>query len=519
MNARDTIASTPVRPTTPPRFDAKFIEDHKLIERYLESKLPLQGRARSGELVPRASRIPQQPQAGRARAGQPEAAGSERPAAGSARAVAALVEDPLTFSSALAAVAVFCLAAFWALLGKYTLLRGELEDARTHVNQGSLVQPATDQRLPVAPDRAPGIDQARISVSRSAPQLMDLHIDMSYSKLTQFRMFVDKQDQGRALILNNVLKDSNNELRLTFNTTGLAAGIYTVRIEALPPRGSPMPTGWLILRGELRPRRGTSAAVAPASALVVAQRHDGRRVHDAPRGEGAAHTDQHRPADEADDPHPGIEGELAARTGAAPASSRRRSRRTAARVPDRNPSAENSAATPLQHRAAARPERAQHRAFVAALIARRLHRRQQHHDAGDQREQEHVLHRQRGAVHDVADLLEDRVDVEHRHVGTAAPDRPAPGAVPASDRRWSCRCRRRRPGARAETPGRNSAGSCPSEPCGCSPPSHAERSRRRRRSVSSVAQFELAAPPGTRRRWTPAACRHRPRVHQRPAIS
>ena len=52
----------------------------------------------------------------------------------------------------------------------------------------------------------------------------------------QFRMIVDKQDQGRALILNNVLKDSNNELRLTFNTTGISAGIYTVRIEALPPR-------------------------------------------------------------------------------------------------------------------------------------------------------------------------------------------------------------------------------------------------------------------------------------------
>jgi hypothetical protein len=70
---------------------------------------------------------------------------------------------------------------------------------------------------------------------------------MSYSKVMQFRMFVDKQDQGRALVLNNMLKDSNNELRLTINTTGLAAGIYTVRIEALQPRGIPIPEGWLIL--------------------------------------------------------------------------------------------------------------------------------------------------------------------------------------------------------------------------------------------------------------------------------
>jgi hypothetical protein len=36
-------------------------------------------------------------------------------------------------------------------------------------------------------------------------------------------------------------------LRMTLNSTGLSAGIYTVRIEALPFRGSPIPVGWLIL--------------------------------------------------------------------------------------------------------------------------------------------------------------------------------------------------------------------------------------------------------------------------------
>jgi hypothetical protein len=46
-----------------------------------------------------------------------------------------------------------------------------------------------------------------------------------------------------------LLKDSNGELRVTFNTTGLAAGLYDVRIESLPIRasGSPSPEGWLTL--------------------------------------------------------------------------------------------------------------------------------------------------------------------------------------------------------------------------------------------------------------------------------
>ncbi len=44
-----------------------------------------------------------------------------------------------------------------------------------------------------------------------------------------------------------MLKDSNNELRITFNTTGLSVGTYTIRIEALPLRGDPIPEGWFSL--------------------------------------------------------------------------------------------------------------------------------------------------------------------------------------------------------------------------------------------------------------------------------
>lgn len=247
MNARDTVASPPVRPSTPPRFDAKFIEENKLIERYLEDKLPFKG-ARDLENWCRAhpEYLANLKLAERAQASLKllEMSGQSQDLREPAPPWWRSPYVPI----ALAVVTVFCLAGFWALMGKYHLLRGELEEARTHVVQGSLVQPTTTTTQNVAPDRAPGIDHARISVSRSAPQLMDLHIDMSYSKLMQYRIFVDKLDQGRVMILDNVLKDSNNELRVTFNTTGVAAGTYTVRIEALQPRGSPVPTGWFILQ-------------------------------------------------------------------------------------------------------------------------------------------------------------------------------------------------------------------------------------------------------------------------------
>jgi hypothetical protein len=245
MNARTISQGNPQ--AAPPRFDRKFIEDHKLIERYLENKLPFKG-ARDLENWCRAHpdylnelRLSERAQTSLKlleASGQPVDLTEPQPPWW--KTIHVLI--------GLCVVTVLSLIAFWALLGKYVLLRGELDDTRTLMTQGSLVQPATSSELRVSPDRAPGIDHARIVVARAAPQLMDVHIDLGYTnKLMQFRLFVDKKDQGRALILNDLLKDSNGELRMTLNSTGLSAGIYNVRIEALPPRGSSIPIGWLIL--------------------------------------------------------------------------------------------------------------------------------------------------------------------------------------------------------------------------------------------------------------------------------
>ena len=245
MNAR--TISQGNQQTAPPRFDRKFIEDHKLVERYLENKLPFKG-ARDLENWCRANPeyLNELKLSERAHtslklleaSGQPQDLSEPKPP----------WWKTIYVPIGLGVIAFLTLVAFWVLLGKYVLLRGELADTRTLMTQGSLVQPATMREIFVTPDHAPGVDKARITLNRSAPLLMTVHIDLSYTnKLMEFRLFVDKQDQGRALILNNLLKDSNGELNMTLNSTGLAAGIYNVRIEALPNRGIPIPIGWLIL--------------------------------------------------------------------------------------------------------------------------------------------------------------------------------------------------------------------------------------------------------------------------------
>jgi hypothetical protein len=247
MNARTVPAGQAKGVAAPPRFDAHFIEEHKLIERYLENKLPLKG---SVDLENWCRAHPEY--LDRLKLSE-RAQASLKLLEASGQAVD-LGEPPQPWWKSpyvligLAAVALVSLMAAWALVAKLSLLRNELEDAKLRAKQGTLVQPAVHTEQHISPDHAPGQGGARILVSTVAPQLIDLHLDMTYTqKLNLFRIIVDKQDQGRALILNNVLKDSNNDLRITFNTTGLSAGIYTVRIEALPPRGDPFPDGWLIL--------------------------------------------------------------------------------------------------------------------------------------------------------------------------------------------------------------------------------------------------------------------------------
>jgi hypothetical protein len=145
----------------------------------------------------------------------------------------------------LGGVTLLSVAAAVALYSNTILLNGKLSAARALATQGSLTAPTFQSSLKIQPDHAPGAGSARFRVSHGAASLVEVHIDMSYASENQFRLFVDKQDQGRALVLDDLFKDSNGELKVSFNTSGLAVGRYDVRIEGLPARGGPVAEGWL----------------------------------------------------------------------------------------------------------------------------------------------------------------------------------------------------------------------------------------------------------------------------------
>ena len=230
----------------PPPLDQAFIESHQLIERYLDGKLPYKG-GRDLEAWCRAHpeyleqlRLP-----ARTMAALKLLEASGKPAD--------LAEPRTPWWSkphaliAASLVAVGALIGCAVLAGKVTLLNGRLGDAALKLNQGSLAAPGSMQAMRIEPDRSATAGSAKLSVDHHSAQLIDLSIDVSWSTEKRFRLTLDKRDQARVLVLGDMIKDSNGNLRITFNTSALGKGQYDVRIQALPLLGEPVDAGWMTL--------------------------------------------------------------------------------------------------------------------------------------------------------------------------------------------------------------------------------------------------------------------------------
>jgi hypothetical protein len=227
------------------RFDQKFIEDHQLIERYLEGKLPYKG-ARELEAWCRS---------------HPEYLDGLKLIERTHFAMKLLeasgkqvdLSEPalpwwktIYFQVGLAVLAAASLLGLLALSGKYALQNSTIADLHERLSHGSLLPPASARTERIQPDRIAGLNKSKVYVDvKAKPELVDLHVDMSYTKLNVFRVQMEKRDQGRVLTIDNLMKDSNNELKIAFNSSALSPGQYSVEIDGRPFRGEPIGEGWL----------------------------------------------------------------------------------------------------------------------------------------------------------------------------------------------------------------------------------------------------------------------------------
>lgn len=155
---------------------------------------------------------------------------------------------PLGLAAALV-VALALAVAGWVgkrdLGQRYAALRNEAE-------QGVLTAPTSQAILRLEPAR-PGEKVPVYPIgARVAPTLAELHINTSFAKGNLFRAVIRRSDGTYWARLDNLLRDSNGELRIALNTSALAAGLYDLQLESMSLRGDAEPVGRLGLRVEPR---------------------------------------------------------------------------------------------------------------------------------------------------------------------------------------------------------------------------------------------------------------------------
>ncbi|HYL01233.1 MAG TPA: hypothetical protein VEU78_08555 [Steroidobacteraceae bacterium] len=107
---------------------------------------------------------------------------------------------------------------------------------------------ATSTRIiRLLPNRSGATSTPAIVIGGGAAQLIDFHIDESRSPYKDFRVTIDRVDQGRVMVIDNLAKDSNGHLRIAVNSSAFGPGTYLLTIEGLTLRLEPQPDSWVTI--------------------------------------------------------------------------------------------------------------------------------------------------------------------------------------------------------------------------------------------------------------------------------
>ncbi len=223
--------------------DAAFIEQNQIIERYLAGRLPLKGAQdferfckEHPEVLTRLG------MADRIHMGLRlmDAAGQPEPWA----------EKKIPFYQKPAVIAGLAGLAGTALIAALMLLVGNNDKSRQitvlkdELRNQPLLPARSTRALVIKPSRTGPLAQNQVLVGGPDTEMADFKFDVSWSSYSNFKVTVDRVDQGRVAVIGNLARDSNGHLRIALNSSAVGPGQYQVTLEGLDWRGSPVPQGW-----------------------------------------------------------------------------------------------------------------------------------------------------------------------------------------------------------------------------------------------------------------------------------
>lgn len=223
--------------------DAAFIQQNQIIERYLAGRLPVKG-AQDFERFCRENpqTLTELGMADRIHAALRllDAAGQPEPWA----------EKPQAFYQKPAVIAVVtALAGTLLIATTMLLLSAQQKDQQIAVLGKEIatqpLRPAQSTRsVVVEPSRTGPVGRSMLTLGGGSTELGDFKFDVSWAKVNNFRVTIDRVDQGRVAVIGNAVRDSNGHLRIALNSSALGPGDYQVTMDALDWRGNPTPQAW-----------------------------------------------------------------------------------------------------------------------------------------------------------------------------------------------------------------------------------------------------------------------------------
>jgi len=122
------------------------------------------------------------------------------------------------------------------------------DELRHEAELGLLRAPTHARAMKIAVARPEAAAQTFAIGSRNAPTLVELHLNIPYATGAAYALTFKRDDGTYWARLDNLLRDSNGDLRLTVNSGIFPAGFYDVDVEATNLRGQTGPAGHLRLR-------------------------------------------------------------------------------------------------------------------------------------------------------------------------------------------------------------------------------------------------------------------------------
>ena len=120
-------------------------------------------------------------------------------------------------------------------------------DLQRQVTDRTLDAATSTRVIRLLPNRSGASNTPAIVIGGGAAQLVDFHIDESRSPYKDFRITIDRLDQGRVMVIDNLTKDSNGHLRVVVNSSAFGPGNYLFTIEGLTLRLEPQPDSWVTI--------------------------------------------------------------------------------------------------------------------------------------------------------------------------------------------------------------------------------------------------------------------------------